>query len=769
MQIRAVIVQILVFLFFGSAAAYAQKFDFESYPEMNVSFNHLDLELLLHDDGRIEGEAVYDVSLKTSLADTIRLDAVKMDIKRVLWDGNPADFVFDKDRLLIVKPEGIVPGEVHKLIVNYDANSTFGLHQTPDEGIWTSLLPRSTSHWLPVFDHPRVAFTSRMAITYPSGQSAIATGRGGEAEVVSVDSEREIFVTEQVVPASALAFAVGNFESFRTIEGLNQIHLHVSPKAQLNAEQRNRLFEAAVSALRSAEDKTSAGYPWRSLHLVILEDSYWEPKNYGAGVVFAYGNRGNLDEQIRYGVTSQWAGVYLREESWGDSEVVRLMQGWFPEQPSEIEKIPDENAGVYSGFSPEEQNVRRIFLNEDEQKALQEVLDLTVPVLFRDQPGVYNWHEFAIEAYRLTGRRLFESPQIKLEVSENEDKEESSNIRYFADYNWQESEGIVTINITADGEATDELVAASLTTAYFDDTQTREISFSGSAESLELNVNPTIEYMKITVPEESGITIEEKKPFMFWLNQLRRDDVEGRKEAAVGSRDYADNPDLQLALLDRLRAEENEEVKAEIIRSLSMVTAGASGTDQIFLQRYREDSPGVIKKALIEAFASYRGNEEVIGRLQQAVLRNQSIDLKKAAAESLSLVADTARFERITEQLISREEALPVAEKLLRTLAGMDREEEAVSMAGTFLGELNPWKLRQSALKLMLEFETSSSFWEERLPALLSDADPRIRYTAAEGLKYLPAESRNQLIESRLFEEFDGRVAKKLESIKEAS
>lgn len=769
MKMRVVLFQILIICLLVPVIAYGQKFDFESYPEMHASLNHLDLKLLIQDDGRIEGEAVYDVSLKTSLADTIRLDAIKMDIKRVLWEDNPADYIIENDRLLIVVPERMLPREVQKLTVNYNATSSFGVHNSPDEGIWTSLLPRSTSHWLPVIDHPRVSFTSRIAVTYPSGQSAAATGKGGGPEVVSVDKEREIFITEKKVPASALAFAVGNFENFRTIDGLNQVHLHVSRKVQLDAGQRNRLFETAVSAMRFAEDKTGVGYPWRAIHLVILEDSYWEPKNYGAGLMYAFAGEAPLEEQVRYGVTSQWAGVYLREENWEDPEAVRLMQGWLKQQSQEVEKIQEKKYGAYPWFTPEEQNIRRVFLNLDEQAALKEAMALVSPGLFQKGQGVYNWHEFAIEIYRATGQRFFKKPEIVIPKAEEGPEEEAAEISYFADYNWQESEGIVTIDITAETQATTELVSATLNTAYFDENQTRDISFSGSTESIQVNVNPSIEYVKITVPEESGISIKEKKPFMFWLNQLRRDDVAGRKEAAVGLRDYADNPDLQLALLDRLRAEENTGVQAEIIRSLSMVTAGASGTDQIFLQRYREESPDLIKKALIEAFAGYSGNEEVIGKLQQAVLRNSSVEIKKAAVESLSMAADTARFERITEQLIAREEALPVAEMLLRSLAGMDKKQEAVSMAGTFLGELNPWQLRQSALELMLEFETSAAFWEERLPALLSDADPRIRYTAADGLKYLSAQSGNELIESRLFEEFDGRVAKKIGRFKNES
>ena len=280
-----------------------------------------------------------------------------------------------------------------------------------------------------------------------------------------------------------------------------------------------------------------------------------------------------------------------------------------------------------------------------------------------------------------------------------------------------------------------------------------------------MNVNPGIEYMKLDLPAESDIVLEEEKPFMFWINQLRSDEnANSRADAAIGLRRFSDNPDLQLAMLDLLRAEENRDVQAEMLRTLAHVTAGASGTDQIFLQRFNESSDPEIKRALIEALGNYPGSEEVIGRLQQAVLRNDNKAVKKAAVESLVKVTEPDRFERAAEQLITREEAFPVVSKLLEELALKGKEQKAISMAGTFLGELNSWPVRESALELILRFETSESFWEERLPALLDDEDPSVRYKAAEGLQYLSDQKREQLVQEQLFEEYDGRVAERLKS-----
>jgi len=763
---KKIFISILIIILVSlSELTHAQVYDFEPYPEMDLDFNHLNLDLMVHEDGMIEGEALYDVSFRISLVDTVRLDASRMDIQRVFWGENAADFFVQNDRLLIVSPENYSRGEKLELKIGYKILPGFGIHSGTENVMWTSLLPKSISHWVPVRDHPRVTFTTRITLNYPSGLSAIATGRTTGSEVVSVDRERSVFITESPVPASALAFAIGNFEKFQTSAGLHQINLYYPEKDMLNdVDERDELLEVAYSAFRSAEQKAGFGYPWRTVHIVILDDSRWEVKNYGAGVVFAFRNKGELKDQIQYGVTAQWVGVQIREEQWSDSDFVKLLQGWFMEYKLN-ETCPDSNPGsVYSVFSPAVQDQRREFLNSESQELLREVIEITVPRLFRENRGVLNRQEFTQELYYESGRRFFETPFIPADVDSPKIADEDENVVYLADYNWNEDEGIVDIHISSEDEGVQELVTAILTTRYFDDSQNREISFSGASETIRMNVNPTLEYMKLMLSDESNVIIKEEKPFIFWINQLRSDpDMDSRKAAAEQLRKFSDNPDLQLAMLDRLRAEENVQVQAEIIRTLAHVTAGASGTDQIFLQRYSENREPEIKRALIEALGNYPGNEEVMDRLQQSILRSSEPDIQNKAVRSLAKVADADRFERITEQLITREESMPVVSNLLQELALKGKEQQAVAMAGTFLGELNSWQVRKSAFDLILTFETSESFWEERLPVLLKDDDPRVRYKAVEGLQFLSEQNRQKLIEESLFEEYDGRVAERLE------
>ncbi|MGF1669214.1 MAG: HEAT repeat domain-containing protein [Balneolaceae bacterium] len=766
---RKVFLSILIILLVSlSELANAQnfEFDYESYPVLNVNFDHLDLELMIHEDGLIEGEAVYDITFRVSGVDTITLDAARMDIRRVFLNDQMAEYKSGDDQLVVFTNESYNRGDKLKLKIGYTTNPGFGIHSKDGEFFQTSMLPKSTRHWLPVKDHPRVQFTTGITLTYPSGFTAVATGRTSEGEIVSVDRERAFFRSDHPVPATGLAFTIGNFEQFQATVGLHQIHLYLSKDAKLRPERNGELLDAAYLAFRNAEQKTGVGYPWRVIHIVVMNDDKWEIKNYGAGVVFAYENAGDLENQIRYGVTAQWAGVMIREEQWNEAESVKHLQGWLMQDNANRRLKASMNGSTYSEFSPEIQQQYNHFLQSDDQSLFNETIQITAPRLFREKRGTYNWRQFATELYSETGQRFFEPPAISL-AEDTVENEKMEKVIYFADLEWNDDEGVVEIAITAKNSAVQELVTAEIITYYFEDVQRREISFSGSAETIRMNVNPTIEYMKVQSLEGSRVEFEEEKPFLFWINQVRSDEsTKSRLDAARKLRQFSDNPDLQLAMIDRLNAEENVEVQAEIIRTLAAVTAGASGTEQIFLQRLRDNSPPEVQLAITEALGNYPDNEEVIGVLQRTVIRSSEKEVKEAAVHSLARATGPDRFLRVTEQLITREEAIPVIFPLLNHLSEKGMKNQAVDMATTFLGELSSYSVRISALELILTLEDTAAFWEERLPSMLADSDPRIRHVAIDGLNFLPENKKSEFVESRLFEEYDGRIAEKLRSFR---
>jgi hypothetical protein len=300
----------------------------------------------------------------------------------------------------------------------------------------------------------------------------------------------------------------------------------------------------------------------------------------------------------------------------------------------------------------------------------------------------------------------------------------------------------------------------------FNDTRERELTFTGSSDEIVLSVPADIENLVLDIDERDDIRLEMQKPFMFWLYQLRNDeDAENRKEAAAGLRDYSDNPDLQLALLDIIEMESESEVYTEILRTLSFATGGASGTSQMFLERTGANHPENVRLEAVRALGSYGDNDMVISRLQSIIRSDVNDDLRREAIHSLAAVTDLTRFANITESMMLEDAVLGKVPLLLENLAAKGGEERAVQLSRTFLSSEFPYDIRSRVLRLVLANDSSQQGWERRIGELISDRDPRMRYLSVEGLQHLSSENRHEIIESRRAEEFDERVYRAIDEI----
>lgn len=274
-----------------------------------------------------------------------------------------------------------------------------------------------------------------------------------------------------------------------------------------------------------------------------------------------------------------------------------------------------------------------------------------------------------------------------------------------------------------------------------------------------LNISAGVENLILHIDYRDDITLHVEKPYLFWVYQLRNDDNPKRRaDAARGLSRYTENPDLQLALNDLLQFETDSEVVAEIVRSISRLTAGASGTDERFIQFTSAQQPAAVQLAATEALANFANNERVISRLRTIVIQTNNPDIRREAIYSLSEAANVDQFQGYVSDFVTRENVLSEVPLLLRLLAEKGGAEAAVDISSTFISTEFPFAIRHAVLDIILEFDQSPTNWNNRLPGLLTDNHPRIRYNAARALDRLNAQQRRQIVEQRIDDEFDARV-----------
>ncbi len=752
-------------LFLGiSDLLYSQDWDYQKYPKLDITLQHLNADIHVDEFGVIEGDVLYRATVNIDDPDSLVFDASRLNILGVAVNEAEKEFSASNDQLVIYLDEVFAAESVLNIRIQYEANPKFGILRDVNRTTWTSQLPKSTRHWLPVIDHPRVEFTTELLVTHPSGQTLIANGQRVRSEVMSVDEERTTYTSNNPIPATSLAWVVGELAEhsstsvnrIRRTGNQGPIQVRVYSESELSSE--TNFADLAANTLQAVRDKVGAPYPYRDLNVVVLDNDFWETKWYAAGVLFVYRDHGDLEQQIQRGILSQWIGTQIREEQWSDAGAIHSAHAVLANQLFEPESVMETSEEPYNVFSLHNYSKWSDFFAENQLPRFKSTLQLTINNILNNGRNILGWNELSEIIYNESGQPFFEG----FEPDELEGAEENT-IEYTAEVIWNETDNTVQVNFEAANQMVDELVTVSVEEITFQGSNQHEVTFTGESESSVISVSSGIENLKLNIENREDIQLNVEKPFMFWIYQLRNDtDPEKRVEAAKGLANYTNNPDLQLALDDILRVESNPQVYAEIVRSLSTLTAGASGMGQRFLDYSSSQQHPEVRIAAAEALANFPNNEQVVSRLQNIAMQSQNPELQRAAIQSLAEVTDAERFNTIAGNLVSREPVLNQVPLLLQLLAEKGETESAVEMASTFITEQFPYDVRNAALGIMLEYDRASSNWEERLPDLFSDTHPGIRYKAASALEYVNARSRNELADQFLMEEYDERVRRVL-------
>jgi len=684
-----------------------------------------------------------------------------MQIEDVLLDERTADYELAGDQLVIFTNEQHSRGSMVNVRIKYTAVPAFGLHRNYMGTVFSSSLPNSSRHWLPGIDQPGVSFTTDLTLIYPSGKSAIATGHLEGSEVISVDEESSRFRSRFQISPADLFIAYGEFETASRDNGNHRIHIH-SEVTNVSEDVKAQIFDNSARLLNGLNQITGTDYPHRDLHIILMSDNVWEKKNYHSGVVVAT-DIDNPIPEIHFGIIGQWAGVYLKPKTWGKPDALNIMKGYLAMMTDY--SVTDVSTGdllnadekfLYDVYLPED--IEGWIHHLDMNPGFLDALEISMDSFFSRAGSQFNWYDAALLIYRQTGQPYFENPDFEMPEREVADKYE-----YTADLDWDEEENSVTIRFTAEKDVIDELVSVKAIVYDFNEARERNLDFTGAQDEVVISVPASVENVRITIPDRDDIILKENKPFMFWIYQIQNDEeANNRKAAAAGLQNYTDNPDLQLALLDVLNIETNPLVYAEIIKTLSIVTDGASGTDQIYLERASTNQPEQIQIAAVKALSAYGNNDQVINRLRSVARGSEYREVRLQALHSLSNVVDSEAFINITETLMLDDRMLYEVPELLRLLVDVGETETAVRFSETFLSSEFPPEVRIQVIDLLQEYDQSVSSWENRLETLLRDSDPRVRYKSASSLQFLNESDRENLVNELLPEEFDERVYRAL-------
>ncbi len=756
------IASLLIVLFSG-----AQKcefgtvgFDYQTKPSIPFAFEHLDLDLtILPSDNVVKGIATYAIRAKAPSRFSLLLHAAELEIDGVTMNDEEVEFKVSNDSLLISLSDTLEVGERAKIAVTWQAKSVFGTHLDYLGTVWGSLNPKALRHWLPIFDHPRVESKIDAKFTIPANLEVVFNGNLLKDEIVSADQKTIYWSSKTAIPVTGMSFAVGSFKHDEVIAGTKKVRLY-SEKSILTTDEFNSLLQTAIATKKSVENTLSFEFPFDALNIVVLQNSYWEEKQSGAGIIYLYKDLGSLSAQLKRGIYSQWFGHYQRSENMVTDlekmEVMRTALHYSIEKKPIVLENPDSlYSALFWNAAQEGFKITDNFFQQMVKKSLAE--------LIKSGNGVVNNDKYDAYWYEQTGLNWASSTTSLIDDLEGEQSEKEEPLLYSVNATYDERNSKLTFYFEALSGNGEILSGLNLNVYTFDDTTSSEIAFTGQKDSVTVEVPMSTEYITLS----SGVTkldqIEYGSfPVILLLNQLRSTDVNERALAARLLRYHTDNPDLQLALGDALSSETNPEVKANLLETFGVFTKGATGTEQTFLKELNSKSES-IQLAAVKTLGNYFGDDVVSSSLQSKILRTEYPSVFSEALLSYQTIAPTTELFALATRLQKTDITGQKTLDALQLVMDVDSSKSGIGLLEELVNTSYPYSTRSKALELLLQFQNDEEYWRVKTFELADDLDPRIRIQALESCKYLYGQTASELLSKALVKEFDPRVRQAIE------
>jgi hypothetical protein len=740
-------------------AAHAQSFDYQARPRFDFTYNSAQIDLRVNPPSvALKGSVLYNLTANINGADTLLLNAPGITIDSVQSHGKKLVFSKKKDRLQIALAHSSQSGKDYSVKIYYQAAPHFGLLKSSEGTVWTSMLPRSTRHWLPVRDNPRVRMNVMLSLRLPNNYKVFASGIIRDTHNYRDSTKKVTFKTGSPIPITSLAFGIGHFHGINSFAEPNSI----------SSGEQQKLVRKTKQIIKNIKKITGMGYPFQRVTLAILNDDHWETKQYGASTVFLYINKGNLMTQLRRGLIAQWIGVYLNEGQWVQSWPIHFMQAALYNQLSDSAGYMASNvydpktpfSTVYDQFGLKTWNFWQEYKTWNVPNT-KEIVEKVIPELLKAGPATITPETFKTAWYKISGQPQINLPSFHPEAAASTGSAVSDTIHYRVklEPNKMDSTLSIVFNAGKDSMQLQQPITLPVTIISNGSKQNKQIRLSGTSDSLSIPLPAGVQNVLLQAPKQPPIAFEIHKPVSYSLYQLRNGgnpELQARAATQLGY--HTDDPDLQLALVNAMKKNKKPDVQAALLQAYSNLTKGATGTQKRFLDALSSPHDKV-QMAALEGLKNYK-SESITGELKKFAENNSHADLAARAMEMYMQRVDSTTALNFANTLVQQDTSGTRAVVGAEALANDGFTKRAVQYAGFYMDPVYTYPVRKRALSILVAYDKSDANWNKRLKILMNDLDPRIRYLMAKNIDKIPVNA-DSILSSH--QEYDARVAKGLQ------
>jgi hypothetical protein len=600
--------------------------------------------------------------------------------------------------------------------------------------------------------------TTDIRIIVPNSWKAIANGFDAGTTLLHDDRRLYHWRSTKAIPVVDIALAYGPMDSHTIRTGDIDIQIFSESGTELPISAAT-LLNTTSDLLSRAESILQVPYPFESLNLIVLNDHLWEPKTASAGLIKLYLNAGDLEHQLVRGVAAQYFGSFQRSFSLADANhVLKYQVRLFTLLNPDI-LLPDfdndyiPHGTLWNQFSPqswlsvyawmkEYGDGSRLFQPEQLTKLLSygsgsfSSIDYLM-MLEEDLPRFPT----------LTDATLQPVQHFSV-IYTHDDENQRISIEFIPESVYNDRYIPVVVRQFTDGTTID-----------------LEFQIASRGDRISINTNGFTNNLYI-LNSDKYLRFTEIKPAEFWRFQLRNDaDYSKRLEAAEGFGRSSDDPDIQLFLQDLIRTEPDEHVRSRLVQSFAQLTRGATGTQQRFITWLTDPSELVRTQAMI-ALKGYKQNQPAMDAVYRVISTSQDISLVNLAISTYFSIASSSEFFATGRGLLVEDQIDLLFTRTILPL--IIQTEEGRNFAPNLMQYLEkefPFFIRNVAFEILTDAEISASYWQDLLPILLADSDPRVRYLSVPFLNKIDSDSASTIASELVQNEYDVRVLQQLQEL----
>ena len=243
--------------------------------------------------------------------DSLRLDAVGLDILGVTADGHPLRFTAGPEQLAVDLPPAWSAGSEHGVIIAYRGRATSGLHIFPDQ----AYTEYATWRWMPCLSSPGARARFELALGVPATWRTVGNG----VELARDAHGRRRWSLTDPYPAYVLGFAAGQLWEASLQE--RDVTLTLLGSLGVPRDVEPVLAEIA-RMLRFFEDKSGRPYPGRRFTAVLargdVAQEYAHFAVIGADNALAWLADPREDWSFCHELSHAWWGNLVTTSTWSD-------------------------------------------------------------------------------------------------------------------------------------------------------------------------------------------------------------------------------------------------------------------------------------------------------------------------------------------------------------------------------------------------------------------------------------------------------------------